>query len=47
MRPSPLKDRSFVDYEANIAQIFDKAPLERVNKEANIWPPPSSLWYYS
>ena len=23
---SPLKDRSFVDYEANIAQIFDKTP---------------------
>ena len=40
MRPPPLKERSFVDYEANIAQIFDKTPLERVNKEANIWPPP-------
>ena len=37
---SPLKERSFADYEANIGQIFDKTPLDRVNKEANIWPLP-------
>ena len=39
-KTSSLKDRSFVDYEAHIAQTFDRTPLERVNKEANIWPPP-------
>ena len=39
-KTSPLKERSFVDYEAHIAQTFDKTPLERVNKEANVWPPP-------
>ena len=37
---SPIKDRTFIDYEATMSKTFDRKPLDKVDREAQLWPPP-------